>query len=75
MTEIVKVQRPVTTNDPTAPWLIYDKERKHVQQRPAHLIVNHVKEMMGNDYKMYCMGAWSSVVGWGISKRVKNEAW
>lgn len=75
MTEIVKVQRPSTTNDPAAPWLIYDKAERHIESRPGNLVRQAIKDAMGDDYKAYFVGAWSSVVGWGLSKRVKNQNW
>ena len=73
MTEIVKVQRPFMTSDPDAPWLIYDAKRKHVTHVPEMIIPKEVKDAMGDDFKAYFIGAWSSVVGWGLSKRVPDE--
>ncbi len=72
MTEVVKVQRPIMTSSPETPWLIYDKDRKHVTEVPDMIIPAHVKEAMGQDFKAYFIGAWSSVVGWGLSKRVSD---
>jgi hypothetical protein len=75
MTETVKVQRPISTNDPDEPWLIYDKARKHQTNVPARLIPAHVREAMGGDFKAFFTGAWSSIVGWGLSSRVKDPGW
>jgi hypothetical protein len=74
-TEIVKVQRPVKTNDPTEPWLIYDRRRNHEVMVPAAAIPEHVKKALGDDFKGYFTGAWSSVVGWGLSARVAAQEW
>ncbi len=73
MTEIVKVQRPVFTTDPMSPWLMYDREKKHMVEVPGAVIPAHVKEAMGDDPKAYFVGAWSSVVGWGLSERVSDQ--
>ena len=73
--EIVKVQRPMMTTDPTTPWLIYDKARKHQVTIPDAVIPKHVKDAMGDDFKAYFKGAWSSIVGWGLSERVKAQNW
>lgn len=75
MTETVKVQRPISTNDPAAPWLIYDRARKHAVSVPAKVIPAHVVKAMGDDYKAFFVGAWSSIVGWGLSERVKDPGW
>lgn len=73
MTEIVKVQRPIMTTAPAAPWLIYDAGRKHVTEVPDMAIPANVKDAMGDDFKGYFIGAWSSIVGWGLSERVSDE--
>ena len=73
--EIVKVQRPIMSNDPDDPWLIYDKARKHMTQVPARAIQQSIKSAMGQDYKAFFKGAWSSIVGWGLSERVAHQDW
>jgi hypothetical protein len=75
MTDIIKVQRPLMTNDESAPWLIYDKSRKRQQQIPESVVPPAVVKAMGNDAKGYFEGYWSSIVGWAIGKRVKNQDW
>ena len=69
MTEIVKVQVPVAGNGSA---LIYDKARKHMAQRK---LMSHEKILMGNALKAYFYGAWSSVVGWGLSSRAPDQEW
>lgn len=73
MTEIVKVRRPL--NDQNGPWLIYDRAERHMVQVPAAVIPQHVKRAIGTDLKGYFVGAWSSVVGWGLSERVEDQSW
>lgn len=71
MTEIVKVQRPVFP--PDAPWLIYDRDRKHMREVDSRAIPQYVRDQMGDDMKAYFVGAWSGVVGWGLSNRVSDD--
>jgi hypothetical protein len=73
MTETVKVQRPLFP--PDGPWLIYGRNHKHSREVPHFLIPDYVKKAMGDDKKAYFVGAWSSIVGWGLSSRVKDEDW
>ena len=73
--EIVKVQRPIVSNDPDDPWLIYDKARKHECEVPDAAIPKHVRKAMGSDFKAYFKGTWSSIVGWGLSVRVNAQDW
>jgi hypothetical protein len=73
MTQIVKVQRPIMTNDPDQPWLMYDRERKHVTEVPDAIVPAYVKTAMREDYKAYFVGAWSSIVGWGLTERVSDN--
>ena len=75
MTETVKVQRSLATTAGGPMWLIYDKGRKHMTEVPDAAIPRYVKDAMGGDAKAYFEGAWSSIVGWGLSRRVKAEAW
>jgi len=71
--EIVKVQRPLSP--PDGPWLIYDRAEKHVDHVDARTIPKHIRDAMGCDHKAFFKGAWSSVVGWGLSQRVKEQGW
>jgi hypothetical protein len=75
MTDIVKVQRPLMTNDADIPWLIYDKSHKRSQQLPQRVIPPAAVRALGNDPKGYFEGHWSSMFGWVIGKRVKNQDW
>jgi hypothetical protein len=75
MTDIIKVQRPLMTNDESVPWLIYDKSRKRQQQIPESVVPPAAVKAMGNDAKGYFEGRWSSIVGWSIGKRVKEQDW
>ena len=73
--EIVKVQRPIFTNDPNEPWLIYDRWHQHIESKLPHRIREDTRKAMGSDFKGYFKGAWSSVVGWGLSERVEDQNW
>ncbi len=68
--EIVKVQVPIIGDPGTC--LVYAKGHKHVRQQP---LTNDVREKLKGDLKGYFKGAWSSIVGWGISERVADQDW
>lgn len=72
--EIVKVQRALASSHPAGyeQVLVYDKARKHMTEQP---LTSDVREKMGSDMKAYFKGAWSSIVGWGLSERVKDQGW
>jgi len=69
MSEIVKVQVPLTGDGPA---LIYDKARKHTVQRQ---LLGYERKQMRGDLKAYFKASWSSVVGWGLTTRVGDESW
>jgi len=74
MTEIIKVQRPLSTNHPGNPWLLYDKNHTHVEHREEGAIDKKVRTDMGSDVKAYFEAEWSSE-GWKIGKKVLAEDW
>ena len=69
MTEIVKVQIPLNGEGPA---LIYNKARKWVMQRE---LLDYEKKAMGDDMKAYFNATWSSIVGWGLGRRVEDQDW
>jgi hypothetical protein len=75
VSDIIKIQRPLESNAPgDAPWMIYDKDRKHQELKPADQISADVKAAMGKDPKGYFLGVWSGG-GWKIGERVKAQTW
>jgi hypothetical protein len=68
--EIVKVQVPLVGD--TSMCLVYDKARKHMVQQP---LLRDVEKQLNGDAKGYFKGAWSSIVGWGLSERVADQDW
>jgi hypothetical protein len=75
MKDIVKVQRPLRTNDPLEPWLIYDESRARQSQIPASSIPKYAKDAMGSDHKAFFKGSWSSAIGWSLLRRVEDQPW
>jgi hypothetical protein len=73
MSEIVKVQIPLATNDPAALPLIYDRHREHMtQQRIDHT----TKKLMGTDVKAYFQAEWRHASQqWTLGKRVRDRDW
>ena len=74
-TEIVKVQRPIATNDQRNMWLLYGKGRKKRQQIQQSLVQNHVVAAMKGDLKAYFNAVWNDVTGWYIKNRVEDHEW
>lgn len=73
MTEIVKVQVPLAgAAVGTERCLVYAKGRKHVSEQP---IPDAARKALGDDPKGYFNGTWSSIVGWAIADRVKDQDW
>lgn len=71
--EIVKVQMPLSQPYAIGTMLlVYDKKQKHMKQQPCD---RYTFEKLNGDYKAFFKGAWSSVVGWGLSDRVEDEDW
>lgn len=75
MTEIVKVQRPLSSNAPGAPWLVYDKARTFVERKPEAAIPDAISTEMGDDPKGYFEATWSCPGGWSIGARIKDRKW
>jgi hypothetical protein len=74
MSEVVEVQRPLSTNDLGNPWLINDKDRKHMEHKPESTVPEAVKTAMGDDLKGYYLAIWSGG-GWKIGERAKGQKW
>ena len=69
---IVKVQRPVVTNDPSAPGLVYAKGRKGmIQQRLDATTV----AAMGDDFKAFFLADLRPNGLWDIGKRIEDQEW
>jgi hypothetical protein len=73
MTEVVKVQIPLTTNDPKAPALIYDKHEKNVAKQSLDY---GTLKALGDDVKGFFEGEWHATTGkWSLGRRVKDRKW
>ena len=73
MSEIVKVQIPIATNDPNAQPLVYNKSRSRRAFQPLDAAT---KRALGNDDKAYFRAEWSvAKYQWLIGDRVKDRDW
>jgi hypothetical protein len=52
------IQRPLSSNDLGDPWLLYDKNRSHVEQRTEGFINEQLKAAMGDAPKGYFQAEW-----------------
>jgi hypothetical protein len=75
MKEIVKVQRPLSSNKDAPPWLIYSEGKLKMETRETDLIDPAVKSAMGDDPKGYFEAEWAAQGGWKIGARVKDQDW
>ena len=69
--ELVKVQIPQATNDPEAPSLVYDKDRKHPV---LQLLDDATKEAIGTDAKAFFEAEYTDGY-WKIGRRVSHQDW
>ena len=71
MSEIVKVQVPLISNDPAEHALVYAEGRKRVVQQPLDYTT---KQLMGDDSKAFFEAEFRRGK-WTIGKRVKDRDW
>ncbi|MBO4228372.1 hypothetical protein [Bradyrhizobium neotropicale] len=73
MSEIVKVQLPLTSNDPRKLALVYAKGRKNMVQQPLDAIT---RKLMGADFKAFFEAEYQPARGtWLIGERVGHQDW
>lgn len=74
--EVVKVQRPLATNDVPGnpPWYIYDAKRVHRQLIPEHHVPRSVRDAMGGDMKAYFIATWAHD-RWKLGGRTSEQIW
>jgi hypothetical protein len=73
MTDIVKVQIPLVTNDPLGHALIYAKDKKNMVQQKLDYTT---RKLLGNDMKAFFEAEYRQKTRtWLIGKRVKDREW
>ncbi|KRR21308.1 hypothetical protein CQ14_06575 [Bradyrhizobium lablabi] len=73
MTDIVKVQRPLVTNDPNQLALVYAKNCRNMVQQPLDFAT---QKATGTDVKAFFEAEFRRSSGqWFIGKRVVNRKW
>lgn len=77
MSEIVKVQVPLFTNDPQhdngTRGLVYAKGRKHLKEQPLPLAV---LKSLGEEVKGFFLAEWDDdLEEWLIGERTKGHTW
>ena len=75
MTEIIKVQRPIETNDLWAPWYVYAKGSSRPQMIPDEVVPPEVKSGMGVEFKAFFYGEYSPDIGWTIGEIAPWQEW
>lgn len=74
MSEIVKVQRPMFTDDAALPCLIYDCHRQRQQTIPLARLPEHVRKALNVYPKAYVEAQW---IGrrWDLGHVVGEQPW
>ena len=72
---IVKVQRPIVSNDPREPWLVYNRDKTVVKHVPAKDVPSNVKSQMGDKLKAHFLAKIrnGNIVAYGGT--VQGEGW
>ena len=70
---IVKIQRPIITNDPRAPWLLYGQGHSNMVEVPAKLVPSEIVHQMGEAFHAHFWGTYED--GWVVSKRTHSRNW
>ena len=69
--EVVKVQQALYP--PGGDALIYDQDRKHMQQRPLTAAEKH---MMAGEVRAFFQASWNTGSGrWTLLERAADESW
>lgn len=74
MSEVIKIQRPVSQNGLSGPWLLYDKGGSHLEQRADAFLNEDVKAAMGGAPTGYFQAEWTAE-GWKIGDKVLDQGW
>ena len=75
MSEIVKVQRPISTNDPRQPWLIYNRSGKRMVHIADTDVPPRIRVATRGNSKAYFVAEWSKDVGLSLGERVWEQSW
>jgi hypothetical protein len=73
MTEIVKLQRPVSP--PNGPWLAYAQGSQKMRMISADRLPTHVIEQMFGINKAFFEGTFDFENGWTFGRRVEMQDW
>lgn len=73
-TYIVKIQKPLMTNDPNRPWRVYDQDRHFDVTIPEAQIPKRIRKHMQYISKAYYK-AELTYQGWVFQKPTKERAW
>lgn len=58
---VVKVQKPIMTNEVEPLWLIYDEEREHTFQIKQSEVPQNIKDIIGHRNKAYFRATYEDV--------------
>ena len=72
---IFKLQRPLGTNDPAKPWMLYDRDREVTALVPDELICEEVRSAVNGDLKAYFVGEINAAGQLVLKERIPDQVW
>ena len=75
MTYIVKVQRPMYSNEDVPRFLVYGKYGKYTKKTLYQELPKNVQKIMKKTFKAYFEATLDPQKGWIIGERVKDQEW
>jgi hypothetical protein len=74
--QIVKVQRPLSTNDPVPQALVYGRNRYEQELQPMTELPAHIQARLKVRAKLYCLATWSSEdEHWTLGELTPDQPW
>lgn len=71
---IVKVQKPIMTNDPKRPFFVYAEGHTNARGVPEKDVPKHVRGALKYRFRAFFEAEWSGK-HWVIGKQVKAQDW
>lgn len=75
MSDIVKVQKPLSTNERVPSALIYDANKSRQMFTPMHTLPPAIRAALDEHPKVYVRGHWSALTGWTLGRIVGDQPW
>lgn len=74
-TQIIKLQRPLASSHKDPEWLVYDKDRLHLEYISEKGLPERIKTKMTGLNKAYFSAVWEKNYGWVFNDFVEDQDW